>query len=414
MRSFQENLCLYAQLVVREDLALKNGQELLIFAEIDQQEFVHLLADEAYRIGAKHVEVLWKDSDLAKIRLQSASDEALTYAPRWLHDGVARAHRENAARLAISSSDPENLSGFSPERVAISGKAHSSATKEISALVSDDAINWCLVGASSPAWAKRVFPHLPLNEAVESLWAKIFLASRVLEPDPISAWASHTATLKARVEHLNHLRLSSLHFSGPGTDLNVGLVEGHVWAGGGGVAKNGIRCSPNIPTEEVFTMPHRAGVNGYASSTKPLSLNGQILDEIKVTFKDGEAIKATAATGNEALQELIKTDEGAGRLGEVALVPQSSKVAQAGILFYNSLFDENAASHIAFGASYSQNLARNPEMNDHERLLHGANASLIHVDWMIGSAEVNVDGVLPDGSKTPLMRQGEWVTPPSA
>lgn len=409
MRSFDENLRLYAQLTISEGVGLAPGQELLVFADIDQASFVRLVAEEAYRAGAKHVEVLWKDPEVAKTRFREGSDEAIAYAPSWLYDGITRAHKENAARLGIISSDPEMLAGIPADRVATSGAAQSKAARPISELVSDMAINWCLVGASSPGWAQRVFPDVPLAEAVDKLWDKIFLASRVLEPDPIAAWVAHSESLEAKVNWLNELRLDAVHFSGPGTDLRVGLVANHLWAGGRGVSKNGIRCSPNIPTEEVFTMPHRLRVDGNVSSTKPLSLRGQVLDKIRVEFKDGVAINATAEVGEEALQRLIATDEGAKMLGEVALVPNSSKVSQTGTLFLNSLFDENAASHIALGASYSENLAGIDDLSEEERLEKGANDSMVHVDWMIGSAEIDVDGVRVDGSTVPLMRSGEWV-----
>lgn len=409
MRSHSENLRLYAQLTLREGLGLANGQELLVFAEHDQAPFVRLIVEEAYRAGAKHVEVFYRDSEIVKARFREGSDEAIGYAPQWFYDGITQAHRANAARLGILSADPALLSSFPAERVAASSKAQSQAAKELSDLVSEFAINWCLVGASSPEWAKRVFPDSPELEAVAKLWEKIFLSCRVLEDDPLTAWAAHSQTLEAKVAWLNDLRLDALHFRGPGTDLRVGLVENHEWAGGSGVAKNGIRCCPNIPTEEVFTMPHRDRVDGTVRSTKPLSLRGQVLTDIQMEFRDGVAVKATAATGDETLQKLLATDDGAKRLGEVALVPQSSKVSQTGVLFFNSLYDENAACHIAMGASYSENLPGSEALSEDEQAKLGANSSLIHVDWMIGSSSLDVDGVRADGTALPLMRSGEWV-----
>ena len=241
------------------------------------------------------------------------------------------------------------------------------------------------------------------------LWEKIFLASRVLEDDPLAAWATHCETLEAKVVWLNKQRFDALHFMGPGTDLTIGLVEGHDWAGGRGYAKNGIKCSPNIPTEEVFTMPHRARVDGVVSSTMPLSLRGQMVDKIRAEFKDGVAVSVTAEVGESTFTNLLNTDEGARRLGEVALVPNSGKVAQTGTLFLNTLYDENAACHIAMGASYSENLKGIDSLSDEEKLARGANDSLIHVDWMIGSEQIDVDGIRFDGTKVPLMRSGEWV-----
>jgi len=409
MRSFEENLRLYAELAVREGLGLAEGQEVLVFAEIDQSPFVHLVAEAAYRAGAKNVEVIYRDPELTRVRFAAGSDEAIGYAPTWLYEGVANAHRAGAARLGIISNDPQLLADVPADRIRASSLAQSKASKPISEIVSDMAINWSLVGASSAGWAQRVFPELPQEEAVALLWEKIFLSSRVLEPDPIAAWIAHSESLESKVEWLNELRLDAVHFKGPGTDLRVGLVKNHLWAGGRGVAKNGIRCSPNIPTEEVFTMPHRMRTEGVVSSTKPLSLRGQLLDGIRVEFREGQIVHAEAKSGNETLQGLIDTDAGARRLGEVALVPHSSKVSLTETLFLNSLFDENAASHIALGASYSENLQGIDDMSEDQRLEHGANDSLIHTDWMIGSAEVDVDGIRGDGSVVPLMRAGEWV-----
>jgi aminopeptidase len=407
MRSFDENLRLYAQLTVKEGLNVVPGQEVLVFAETDQTAFVRLVAEEAYRTGAKNVEVFWKDAGVVRARFAHASEEAIEYAPGWYHDAIARAHREGAARLAVVSEDPMLLGDFPSSRVAASNKARSKAAKATSEMVSSMSINWCLVGAAGPAWAQRVFPNDP--DATARLWDAIFLTSRVLEPDPVAAWISHSETLEKKVKWLDALHLCELHFVGPGTDLHVGLVDDHLWAGGGARTKSGIPCSANIPTEEVFTMPHRERVNGVVCSTKPLSLRGQLLDEIRVEFKDGAVVAATANVGNEALQELLSTDDGAKRLGEVALVPGSSKVAETGVLFLNSLYDENAASHIALGASYAENLKDYDDMSEEQRLAHGANDSLIHVDWMIGSAQIDVDGVKVDGSVVPLMRKGEWV-----
>ncbi len=409
-RSFEENLRLYAKLVVGEGLALNRGQELLVFADIDQAPFVRLVVAESYRAGAKNVEILWSDPQTVLTRYREGSDEAIATTPSWLHDGITRAHRENAARLAISSSDPGLLAGVDPQRVAISSRARSRSTKGTSVLVSGDHINWCLAGAASPGWAAKVFPGLPVDEAVAQLWDAIFLTSRVLEPDPVAAWKAHCQTVARRRDWLNALRLDALYFKGPGTDLRVGLVENHVWVGVQSTMKNGITCSPNIPTEEIFTMPRRSEVNGQVSSSKPLSVRGQLVDGIVIEFREGKVVSAKAAEGDETLQMLLSTDEGSRRLGEVSLVPNSGKVAATGLLFYSSLYDENAASHIALGACYGENLEGYDSLSESERLDAGANDSLIHVDWMIGSAEVDVEGIRNDGSTIALMRSGEWVS----
>lgn len=409
MRSFDDNLALLAKLAVKEGVALAPGQELLVFAEHVAAPLVHLVAQEAYRAGAKNVEVLWADPELSLMRYREGSEEAVSYAPRWLIDGVATAHRQNAARLGILSSDPALLAEVAPEKVAAQSRAQGEARRVISEIVAGFEINWSLIGAASPAWAARVFPGLAQDEATSKLWDAIFMASRVLEDDPIAAWVSHSETLESRVQALNGLQLDAVRFRGRGTDLRVGLVEGHQWAGGRGRAKNGVLCSPNIPTEEVFCMPHRERVDGTVCSTLPLSLRGQIVDGIQVEFQAGKAVKATAQKGQDALQKLIATDESADRLGEVALVPHSSKVGQTGVLFLNSLYDENAASHIAFGASYAENLTDYDKMSPEERIGRGANDSIVHVDWMIGSDKMDVDGLKRDGSEVALMRAGEWV-----
>lgn len=409
MRSHEENLRQYARLAVREGVAVAPGQELILSAETDQTTLVRMIVEEAYKAGASHVEVLWRDPGVARAKYLFGDDSALTHVPQWLVDGNARAHREGAARLSVVSSDPKLLSDIAPDRVAAASKAASAASREVSQIISAMQINWCVIGAASAGWAAMVFPDLPESESVQKLWDKILLASRALEPDPVAAWTAHMDALEARVAFLNGLRLDALRFRGPGTDLEVGLVEGHIWAGGRGTAKNGIRCSPNVPTEEAFTMPHRMRTNGVVCSSMPLSLRGQVVDGIQVEFKDGLAVSATAKAGEEALTGLLASDEGAKRLGEVALVPNSCLVAQTGTLFYNTLFDENAASHIAFGACYGENLAGSESLSEEQKLEAGANDSIIHVDWMIGSGEMDVDGLTLAGETVPLMRSGEWV-----
>jgi aminopeptidase len=407
-RTFDENLALYAQLIVRKGLAIRQGQELLVFSDIADPRLARLVAAEAYKAGAKNVELMWSDPEVTLIRYREGSDEAMSYVPQWLYDGITRAHRDGAARLGLFGSDPGLLSGIPPDRVATNSRAQSAAKKEMSELITAMHFPWCLVGAASPGWAAKVFPGESEEVAVSKLWDAIFLTSRIFEPDPIAAWSAHCDALDSRMHWLNELKLDSLHFRGGGTDLRVGLVDGHIWEGGWSKAKDGTVCAPNIPTEEVFTMPHRARIDGVVRSSKPLSERGQVVDGIEMEFKDGVAVRANAALGAETLERLLASDEGAKRLGEVALVPNSSKVAQAGILFYNSLYDENAASHIAMGACYAGNMSGYEDLSEEERLGRGANDSIIHVDWMIGSAGMDVDGMRADGSAIPLMRSGEW------
>ena len=278
-------------------------------------------------------------------------------------------------------------------------------------LITRHEINWSIVASATPAWAALVFPNDPPELALGKLWDAIFRVSRITADDPVAEWEAHGANLKQRVDLLNAKRFHALRFRSQSgsTDLTVGLSDGHLWAGGGTLANNGVFCQPNIPTEECFTTPHCERVNGVVSATKPLSHQGTLIKDIRCTFRDGRIVEAKASAGEEALNKLISTDEGARQLGEVALVPFHSPIAQSGILFYNTLFDENAASHIALGQAYATCLIDGEKLSREELTVRGANDSLIHVDWMIGGPEVNVDGLQADGANEPLMRNGDWV-----
>jgi aminopeptidase len=254
-----------------------------------------------------------------------------------------------------------------------------------------------------------MFPHEPEDVAIARLWDAIFLVSRIDTPDPIAAWAEHNQTLRLRTSFMNEKAYAALRFTGPGTDLRVGLAEGHEWLGGRTTAQNGVSYNANIPTEEIFTAPHKGRVEGIVRSTKPLSYGGTLIQDIAVRFAGGRVVEAKARTGEKVLAKILDTDEGSRRLGEVALVPYSSPISQSGLLFYNTLFDENAASHIALGQSYSTCIRGGNAMSAYELASRGANSSLIHIDWMIGSNEIDVDGITHDGQSEPLMREGEWV-----
>lgn len=408
-RNFMDKLALYAQLAVRKGVNVQPGQELLISADVNDTPFVRLIVAEAYKAGAKHVQVLFGDDQNTLSRYRHASDEAMNYVPTWLFDGIERAMNANAARLVVFGGDPALLREFDPSKVAAYSALQGKALERVSKLITGFAVNWCIVGASSPAWSKAVFPHEPDHIAIHKLWDAIFAVSRVDEEDPIGAWVEHQNDLERRAGWLTGLHLTAVRFRGPGTELEVGLADDTRWIGGWGDAANGVRCSPNIPTEEVFTVPHRLRVDGHVTSTKPLSLRGQIIDGIRIEFSGGEVVKASAAQGEEALQRLLQTDDGARRLGEVALVPASSPVSKAGALFFNTLYDENAACHIALGRSIDECFFDNAHLDEEQREAKGGNASLVHVDWMIGSEQVDVDGLRADGSSVPVLRQGEWV-----
>ena len=351
------------------------------------------ITERAYKAGASLVTILYTDEQATLMRFQHAPDASFDRAPGWLFEGMANAFREGAARLAVVGEDPSLLAGEDSEKVARANRARSKAYKPALELITTFAINWTLVASATPAWARAMFPDEPEEAALARLWDAIFAASRVDVPDPVAAWKAHNAALAARAKSLNDRRYSALRFRGPGTDLTVGLADEHSWDGGADTAKNGIACSPNIPTEEVFTTPHKDRVDGHVTSTKPLSYQGTLIEKIAVRFEGGRIVEAHAKTGENVLRKVLDTDEGACRLGEVALVPHSSPISQSGLLFYNTLFDENAASHIALGQAYAKGIRGGGAMSEDELAARGANRSLIHIDWMIGSGETDVDGV---------------------
>jgi aminopeptidase len=406
---FEARLDRLAELAVKVGLGLQKGQEVVMTASLEHVPLARRITEQAYRAGASLVTTLFHDDQAALARYRLASDEAsFDVAPGWLFDGMAAAFRGGAARLAIVGDDPTLLAQQDPAKVARANKARSRAYRPAMELITTSAINWTLVAGATPAWARAVFPDLDEGAAVARLWDAIFAASRADAQDPVAAWSAHNAALVARRAMLNERRYAALRFRGPGTDLVVGLADGHAWSGGVTTARNGATGNPNIPTEEVFTTPHAAKTEGTVTATKPLSYQGTLIRDIRVRFEGGVIVEAGASTGQDVLQRMIDTDEGARRLGEVALVPAANPIAATGILFLNTLFDENAASHIALGQAYSKCFVEQ-ELTEQELAARGANSSLIHVDWMIGSPETDVDGIDAAGRAEPLMRQGAWV-----
>ena len=404
-----------AQIAVHVGLGLdaggpgeKPGQELLITAPLDALALVRRITEHAYRAGVSLVTTMFVDDQATLARYQHARDESFDRAAHWLHEGIADAYRAGAARLGITGGDPSLLAAEDPKKVARANLATSKASRPAMELITRHEINWSIVASATPAWARVVFPGEPEELAVEKLWQAIFAASRIDAADPVAAWREHSAALQRRAALLSEKRYHALCYRGPGTDLTVGLSDGHLWLGGGTVAGNGIACLPNIPTEEVFTTPHAERVDGLVTSTKPLSYQGTLIEEIAVRFAGGKVVEARAKTGQQVLERMLDSDEGARRLGEVALVPHSSPISASGLLFSNTLFDENAACHIAMGQAYSSCIAGGDAMTPEELAARGANSSLIHVDWMIGSGEIDIDGVTQSGEREPLMRGGEW------
>lgn len=406
---FDRYLDRLAEVAVRVGLGIAPGQELVMTATLDAIPLARLITAHAYKAGASLVTPFFTDEELALLRLRYAPEASFDAAPSWLFEGMAQAYRNGAARLAITGNDPSLLSQQDPEKVSRINRATSKAYRPALELITRHEINWTIVACATPAWAAAVFPNLSREEGLDRLWEAIFAASRADQPDPLAAWKKHDADLHARAGWLNGKRYAALHFRGPGTDLRVGLADDHLWLGGGTTARNGRYCIPNMPTEEVFTTPHKDRVEGRVTSTKPLSHQGTMIEDISVRFEAGRIVEAHAARGEQVLQRMIETDEGARRLGEVSLVPHSSPIASSGLLFMNTLFDENAACHIALGQAYSTCLKNGDSLTPEQLASRGANESLIHVDWMIGSNHIDVDGISADGNSTPVMRGGEWV-----
>jgi aminopeptidase len=397
-----------AQLAVYTGLGLRPGQDLILTAPVEALPLVKRIAVHAYKAGAGLVTPLFSDGELTLARYKYANNASFDKAPDWLYNGIGQAFDNNAARMAIVGDDPMLLANQDSDKIGRANKANSIAYKPARERITRFNINWNIIAWPGAAWAKRMFPELSGTEAQSKLADAIFDASRVNTPDPVEEWKKHNEVLRKKCKWLNELDFASLHFNGPGTDLIVGLADGHEWMGGASIAQNGITCNPNIPSEEVFTTPHALNVNGSVCSTKPLSHQGALIDEIQVRFENGKITNAKASKGEEVLLKILDSDEGARRLGEVALVPNSSPISQSGLLFYNTLFDENAACHIALGQCYSKCFKGEENLSEKEILKRGGNSSMIHIDWMIGSKHIDIDGINSDGSRVAVFRKGEW------
>ena len=397
-----------AEVAVKVGLRLKEGQDLLLTAPAVALPLVRRIAEHAYKAGAGIVTPILSDEELTLARYRFAHDASYDRAAGWLYEGMAKAFSENTARLAVVGDNPMLLSGQDPAKVARANKANSLAYQPALEKIVNFDTNWNIIAYPGSSWARQVFPDCTEEVAVAKLADAIFAASRVDLDNPVAAWDEHNAVLRERTRWLNGQRFTALHYSAPGTDLTIGLADGHEWVGGASVAKNGITCNANIPTEEVFTTPHCRRVTGHVVSSKPLSYQGTLIDDIAVRFEEGRIVEAKASRGEEVLAKVLDTDEGARRLGEVALVPHSSPISRSGLLFFNTLFDENAASHIALGQCYSKCFIDGARLTPQQIAAQGGNQSLIHIDWMIGSDKTDVDGIHADGRRVPVFRRGEW------
>ena len=397
-----------AELSIKTGVALQQGQDLLITAPLEAAPLVRRLTFHAYKQGCGIVTPLYTDPEVTLLRYKNAQKDSFDKATDWLFEAMGAAFDKNTARLAVVGEDPMLLSEQNADDIGRANQAVSKASSPVRERITRFDVNWNIIAWPGTQWAKRVFPNLEAGEAQKQLARAIFQASRLDGKDPIENWNVHNKNLRKKTDWLNAKNFSALHFYGEGTDLKVGLAEGHEWMGGASKARNGVICNPNIPSEEVFTTPHALKVDGYVKSTKPLSHQGTLIENIAVVFENGVITEAKASKGEEVFLKLIDTDDGARRLGEVALVPHSSPISQSNLLFYNTLFDENAACHIALGQCYSKCFKDGDTLSKDKVIKNGGNSSMIHVDWMIGSDTINIDGLDHDGVVTPVFRAGEW------
>lgn len=406
---FKELMDKYANLIAKVGINVQKGQPLVINAPVEGAEFVRLLAKHAYRLGATEVHVNWNDGELTRMKYENAPMEVFENFPKWYADGLEDYAEKGAGFISISAQDPYLLKGIDPKKIAANNKSSSMALKNYYKYTMNDLNAWCVMSIPTKAWAKRVFPDVPEDDAVEKLWDAIFKATRMYEDDPVAAWEEHLRNIEKRVNFLNEKSFKKLYYkSSNGTDLTVELPEGHIWAGGGGKNAKDVFFVANMPTEEVFTMPHKYGVNGVVHSTKPLNYGGNLINNFNLTFKDGKVVDFKAEEGYDVLKDLLDLDEGAKRLGEVALVPYDSPISQANIIFYNTLFDENASCHFALGKAYPTNLKGGPEMNEEELDKAGVNDSLTHVDFMVGDKDLSIIGETKDGERIQIFENGNW------
>ncbi|WP_251554232.1 aminopeptidase [Neobacillus muris] len=408
MSDFQKNLEKYAELAVKVGVNVQRGQTLVVSGSIEAAEFVRLVVKKAYEVGAFNVIVNWTDDVVTKTKYELAPDEAFTEYPEWRAKEQVALVEKGAAFMSIVSSSPDLLKGVDPARIANFQKTAGQALSKYRQAIQSDKVSWTVIAAAAPAWAAKVFPDVPAEQQVEKLWDAIFKAVRADTENPVEAWKKHDEILHDKVRYLNEKRYAKLHYRAPGTDLTIELPKKHLWVGAGSINEKGFEFMANMPTEEVFTAPLKTGVNGTVTNTKPLSYGGNIIDRFSLTFENGRIVNVKAEEGEEVLKHLIETDEGSHYLGEVALVPYHSPISMSNVLFLNTLFDENASNHLAIGSAYAFCMEGGKTMSAKERQEHGLNESITHVDFMIGSAEMDIDGITADGKTEAIFRNGNW------
>ncbi len=399
----------YAQLVVKTGVNIQKGQTLVINSPIECAPFARAITEVAYQTGAREVVMNWKDELSSQIRFMQAPEEIFDEFPDWQKEFYLSYVRQGAAFVSIAASDPELLKDVDPDRVVRVQKASNTALKEYRERLMSNKNAWCIVSVPTTAWAKKVFPEAADDQAVQQLWTAILQAVRVDTADPVAAWQEHSKALKQNMKRLNDLKIKVLHYKNSlGTDLQIELPDGHIWLGGPEHTGGGIEFVANMPTEEVFTLPKKTGVNGTVFSSKPLNYNGTVIDKFSLTFKEGRIVDCKADKGQEVLQKLVETDEGSHYLGEVALVPYDSPISNANILFYNTLFDENASCHLAIGKAYPICIEKGVDMDAGELAAAGVNDSIVHVDFMIGTADLSITGTTVNGESITVFANGNF------
>ncbi|MBM9831582.1 aminopeptidase [Enterococcus faecalis] len=409
LENFNENLKKYARLIAETGVNVQDNHTVVLQISVDQAPLARLITEETYRLGAAEVIVQWSDETIQREFLAHAATDRIENVPQYKIDQTDDWIAKGASRISVVSSNPDALAGVDAQRVATFQAANGKALVNLRKATQANKVSWTVVAAASEGWAAKVFPELATSEEqVDALWNEIFKTTRIYEENPVIAWDIHDKKLQEKAAELNEQQFTALHYTAPGTDLTIGLPKNHLWEGAGSYNARGEEFMANMPTEEVFTAPDSRRVDGYVSSTKPLSYAGTIISGMKFTFKDGKVVDFSAEQGEEALKNLLAIDEGAKHLGEVALVPDPSPISQSGLIFYNTLFDENASNHLAFGSAYAFNLQGGTEMSEEELAEAGLNRSQTHVDFMVGSDKMNIDGIKEDGTIVPVFRNGDW------
>ena len=407
--TFQEKLVEYADLAVRVGLNVQPGQNVLINTTTDTLEFSRLIVQKSYEAGAKRVHVNFTDGPIHRAFFDLAPDAEMNEFPAWMVTQRDELIDQQGSLLWIDAEDPDLLAGVPAKRISDYQKTSGRALEKYRNAVMSDKIAWSIIAIPSEKWAEKVFPNLPKEEQLTALWEAIFTTVRIGgDGTAVAKWKTHIRNLEERANMLNDKKYKKIHYTAPGTQLTVELPEKHLWLSGASQTPNQTAFIANMPTEEVYTAPLKLGVNGYVRNTKPFIYQGNIIDQFSLTFEKGKIVKAHAEVGNDLLQELILQDEGSAYLGEIALVPHESPISASGILFYNTLFDENASNHLAIGEAYPTCYEGARDLEEAQLQALGINTSVVHEDFMIGSADMDIDGELADGSREPIFRKGNW------